>query len=215
MIVEEIMQVEVHTLHASHTVGDAAQLMTELDIRHIPIINEKKEVIGLVTEHDIKHALVDHYSEDEVAKVRGTALEEVMTKNPLIGHPLDLVEDVAFTFYEAKISCLPIVSKGALVGLVTTTDLLYTYIELTGANRPSSKIDLRVTDKAGTLHQISKIFMEHKANVLSVLIYPDGDNEESRIVSIRLQVINPLSIIQALREDGFEVLWPNVPGIPL
>lgn len=55
-----------------------------------------------------------------------------MVKDPLIGHPLDFVEEVALTFYETKIGCLPIVSGGKLVGIVTTTDLLYTYIELTG-----------------------------------------------------------------------------------
>ncbi|MGM9951582.1 MAG: acetoin utilization protein AcuB, partial [Lysinibacillus sp.] len=37
----------------------------------------------------------------------------------------------------------------------------------------------------------------------------------SRILSIRLQVMNPLAIIDDLRKDGFDVLWPNLPGIKL
>ena len=69
-----------------------------------------------------------------------------MVKDPLIGHPLDFVEEVALTFYESKVGCLPIVSGGKLVGIVTTTDLLYTYIELTGATEPGSKIEIRVSD---------------------------------------------------------------------
>ena len=71
----------------------------------------------------------------------------------------------------AKISCLPIVSGGKLIGIVTTSDLLYTYIELTGANKPSSKIDIRVTDKPGTLSDIMNIFKNHKANILSVFVF--------------------------------------------
>ena len=37
--------------------------------------------------------------------------EDIMTKNPIIGHPLDFVEEAAVTFYENKIGCLPIVSE--------------------------------------------------------------------------------------------------------
>ena len=36
-------------------------------------------------------------------------------------------------FYERQIGCLPIISSGEIVGIVTRTDLLYTYVELTGA----------------------------------------------------------------------------------
>ena len=31
----------------------------------------------------------------------------------------------------------------------------------------------------------------------------------------RVQTMNPLSLIEDLKHDGFEVLWPNLPGIPL
>ncbi|MCT6925839.1 acetoin utilization AcuB family protein [Metasolibacillus sp.] len=215
MIVEEMMQRNVHALLPTNTVGEAAHLMREHDIRHIPIVNVDNEVIGIITEHDVKYAFPDDVEEQEKATIKNTPLNNIMVKNPIVGHPLDLVEEAALTLYEAKISCLPIVSRNQLVGLITTTDLLYTYIELTGAHKPSSKIDIRVSDKAGVLHDISKIFMHHKVNVLSVLIYPDTGNEENRIVSVRLQIINPLAIIQDLRKAGFDVLWPNVPGIQI
>lgn len=213
MIVEEIMNTAVYTLQPSNTVRDAVRLMREEKIRHVPIVDEQKVVVGIITEHDIKNALPSCLREEPNSTIYDAAINEIMVKNPLVGHPLDFVEEVALTFYEAKISCLPIVSGGELVGIVTTTDLLYTYIELTGAHKPGSKIDIRVTDRPGILSDVTQVFADHKANVLSVLVYPDGENENSRILSIRLQVINPLAIIGDLREQGFDVLWPNLPGI--
>ncbi|MER2106160.1 MAG: acetoin utilization AcuB family protein [Solibacillus sp.] len=213
MIVEEIMNTQVYTLKPANTVRDAVRLMREEKIRHVPIVDEKRAVVGIITEHDIKNALPSCLREEPNSTIYDAAIENIMVKNPLVGHPLDFVEEVALTFYEAKISCLPIVSGGELVGIVTTTDLLYTYIELTGAHKPGSKIDIRVTDRPGILSDVTQIFADHKANVLSVLVYPDGENENSRILSIRLQVINPLAIIRDLREQGFDVLWPNLPGI--
>lgn len=181
----------------------------------MPIVNGNNEVVGIVTEHDIKNALPSCLREEPNSTIYDAPIDDIMVKNPIVGHPLDFVGDVALTFYDAKISCLPIVSGGELIGIVTTTDLLYTYIELTGAHKPGSKIDIRVTDRSGVLFDVTKIFNNHKANVLSVLIYPDSENKENRILSIRLQVINPLAIIKDLRAQGFDVLWPNLPGITL
>lgn len=212
MIIEEIMNKDVYSLLPSNTVKDAIQLLKEKKIRHLPIVDDQNYVVGIITQHDLKNILPTSLTDDENQVTYDTTLDKIMVKNPLIGHPLDSVEDVALTLYESKISCLPIVTGGKLVGIVTTTDLLYTYIELTGANKPSSKIDIKVTDKPGILSNIAEVFKKHKANVLSVLVYPDSENDHSKILSIRVQIINPLLIIEDLRKEGFHVLWPNLPG---
>lgn len=213
MIVEKIMRKDVYTLKPTNTVKDALKLMREKRIRHIPILDDNENLIGLVTEHDVKNALPANIKESIDLKFSETPIEEIMVKDPIIGHPLDLVEEVALTFYETKIGCLPIVSGGKLVGIVTTTDLLYSYIELTGANQPSSKLEIRVHDKPGELSIITEVFKKHKANVLSLYIYPDPEIDGCRILSIRARILNPLTIIEDLRKEGFTVLWPNLPGV--
>ena len=215
MIVEEIMKRDIHTLLPENTVRDAVRLMREEKVRHVPIVSSDNTVVEIITKKKKKNALPSCLREEPNSIIYDAPIEEIMVKNPIVGHPLDFVEEVASIFYDAKISCLPIVSAGKLVGIVTTTDLLYTYIELTGAHQPGSKIDIRVSNRPGMLFEISKVFQENKANVVSVLVYPDGDNTKSRIVSVRLQVINPLHIIEDLRKQGYDVLWPNLPGISL
>lgn len=213
MIVEKIMRKNVYTLKPTNTVKDALKIMHEQRIRHIPILDDNENIIGLVTEHDVKNVLPANIKESIDLKFSEIPIEEIMVKDPIIGHPLDLVEEVALTFYETKIGCLPIVSGGKLVGIVTTTDLLYSYIELTGANQPSSKLEIRVHDKPGELSIITEVFKKHKANVLSLYIYPDPEIEDCRILSIRARILNPLTIIEDLRKEGFTVLWPNLPGV--
>ena len=134
-----------------------------------------------------------------------------MTKNPVIAHPMDFVEEVALTFYEQQIGCLPIVSSGELVGFITETDLLYKYIELTGAHQPGSQIEIRVPDRSGILFEVSKVFYDQQVNILSVLVYPDKQNSTHKILVFRVQTMNPLAIITNLRKEGFDVLWPNTP----
>ncbi|MFJ7954349.1 acetoin utilization AcuB family protein [Lysinibacillus sp. NPDC096418] len=215
MIVEEIMNHEPYTLAPSNTVREALKMMREKKVRHLPVVDEEYHVLGVITERDIKEALPSSLQEEPNSPVFEATVDEVMVKNPLIGHPLDFVEEVALTFYESKVGCLPIVSAGKLVGIVTTTDLLYTYIELTGATEPGSKIEIRVTDTPGVLFEITKIFTDHHANVQSVLVYPDSENTQNKILSVRVRTLNPLAMIEDLRKAGFDVLWPNLPGVPL
>lgn len=215
MIVEEIMNHEPFTLAPTNTVREALKKMREKKVRHLPVVDAENHVLGVITERDIKEALPSSLQEEPNSPVFEATVEEVMVKNPLVGHPLDFVEEVALTFYESKVGCLPIVSGGQLVGIVTTTDLLYTYIELTGATEPGSKIEIRVNDTPGVLFEITKIFADHHANVQSVLVYPDSENTQNKILSVRVKTLNPLAMIEYLRKAGFDVLWPNLPGVPL
>ncbi|MEQ6854724.1 acetoin utilization AcuB family protein [Lysinibacillus capsici] len=215
MIVEEIMNDKPYTLAPINTVQEALKLMREKKVRHLPVVDDEHHVLGVITERDIKEVLPSSLQDEPNSPIFNAKVEDIMVKDPLIGHPLDFVEEVALTFYESKIGCLPIVSGGKLVGIVTTTDLLYTYIELTGATEPGSKIEIRVSDTPGVLFEITKIFHQHHANVQSVLVYPDSENTQNKILSVRVKTLNPLAMIEDLRKEGFDVLWPNLPGVSL
>ena len=213
MLIEEIMKTNIFTLKSSNTIKDAARIMRSNKIRHLPIVNDENNLVGLLTERDLKNALPSPLVKTAVENIYEQTLEKLMITSPIVCHPLDFVEETALIFYENRIVCLPVVSGGKLVGIVTANDLLYTYIEITGATKPSSQIEIRVNDRAGTLHDVTKVFAKHHASILSVLVYPDSQHEEKKILSIRVKVINPLPIIDDLRKEGFDVLWPNMPGI--
>ncbi|MBB4824285.1 acetoin utilization protein AcuB [Sporosarcina luteola] len=210
MLVEEIMKKEVVTLTIAHTVRDALQIMRDHKIRHLPILNEGK-LVGVVSDRDLKQAAPSLLAEVDQQPL-DMPLTKIMTSNPITAHPMDFVEESAVLFYEHQIGCLPIVSGGRLVGIITETDLLYNYIELTGAHQPGSQIEVRVPNVPGILFEVSKVFQEQNTNVLSVLVYPDKENKDNKILVIRLKTMNPLQTIQGLKESGFEVLWPNFPG---
>lgn len=210
MLLEEIMKTAVHTLAPSQTVQDVLDLFEDKRIRHAPVVEDGK-VVGVVTERDLKDALPSRFSVSPKINAYEMKVSEIMTKNPITGHPMDFVEETALTFYDQKIGCLPVVSHDKLVGFLTETDLLYKYIELTGAHQPGSHIEIRVPNRSGVLYEVSKVFYNHKVNVLSVLVYPDKKNNANKVLVFRIQTMNPLAIIDDLQKEGFDVLWPNTP----
>lgn len=212
MLVEEIMKTDVHTLSSDQTVQDVMELFKEKRIRHAPVVDEGK-VVGIVTDRDLKDAVPSRFTLSPKGEPYKKQVAEIMTPNPVTSHPLDFVEEVAMIFYEHKIGCIPVVSNQKLVGFLTETDLLYTFIELTGAHQPGSQIEVRVKNRSGILYEVSKVFHQQNVNVLSVLVYPDRENSNNKILVFRVQTMNPLAIISDLRKEGFDVLWPTMPQV--
>lgn len=212
MLIEEIMKTDVHTLSSDQTVQEVLELFEENRIRHVPIVDNGK-VVGIVSERDLKEALPSRFTVAPKGLPYKKKIQEIMTKNPVTAHPLDFVEEVALIFYEQQIGCLPVISDNKLVGILTETDLLYTYIELTGAHQPGSQIEVRVKDRSGVLYEVSKVFHNQQINVLSILVYPDRENKDQKILVFRVQTMNPLALISDLRKEGFDVLWPDMPQI--
>ncbi len=213
MIVEEIMQRQVYTLKADDPIAKGWKLCNLHHIRHFPVVDEDMKVIGIVSDRDLRDAspsiLHDcNRKQEELEKPVST----VMTREVITGHPLDFVEEISAIFYEEEIGCMPIIRDQKLVGIVTATDLLNTFVRLTGANQPGSQLEVKVPNKAGILAEVTAVIGRHKVNVSSVLVYP-GKTDDYKILVFRVQTINPMNIIHDLKGEGYEVLWPNLPGV--
>jgi acetoin utilization protein AcuB len=212
MKVEEIMKTDVITLIPDDTIATAVETMKTQKIRHIPIVDEDRKVIGIISDRDIKDASPSIFHRDEHLDAFQMPLKTIMKTEVITGHPFDFVEEIAALFYEHRIGCLPIIKEGKLVGIVTETDLLHTFVQLTGAHQPGSHIEVKVPNRSGMLAEVAAVFQKRNINILSALVYPDKNNQFSILV-FRVQTMNPTGIITDLKNEGYEVLWPNLPGI--
>ena len=101
------------TLDAQSTVGDAQMIVKKNKIGGIPIIDASNNLIGIVTNRDLR------FQKDQFMK-----LDDIMTKKLItakVGIGLDEAEKI---LKKHKIEKLPIVEKGQLVGLITYKDIL-------------------------------------------------------------------------------------------
>ena len=103
------------TLHVKSTVGDAARIMREYKIGGIPVVDEDRKLIGIITNRDLRFQ-----------KKMNVPVSDIMTKENLItaDTTVDLhkAEDI---LQQHKIEKLPIVdNEGRLSGLITYKDIL-------------------------------------------------------------------------------------------
>lgn len=211
MLVKQIMKKDIITLSSKHSIRDALITMKQNSIRHIPIVKEEDILIGIITERDVKDASPSIFQLELKEDFLNKSIDTIMSTNLITGHPLDFVEEIAAILIEHKIGCLPILQNKKLVGIITKSDLLHTFVKLTGADQPASHIEVRVPNRAGQLAKVSSIFQNHSINISSVLVYPDID-EQYKILVFRIQTINVNVILKELMNEGYHVLFPNVMG---
>jgi len=102
------------TLSKDATVRDAKAMMAEFRIGGIPVVNDEKELIGIITNRDLRFE-----------KNNDRLIDEVMTKENLVTtEPNGTMDEAESILQEYKIEKLPVVDKdNKLVGLVTYRDI--------------------------------------------------------------------------------------------
>lgn len=213
MLVEEIMNKDVVTLTKDATIKDAMNTLNEHRIRHIPIVDEKNQVIGIVSDRDIRDAGPSTLDKDHKVNL-DQPISIIMKRDVFTAHPLDFVEEISSDFYEYNIGCLPIVEDDRLVGIVTETDMLHTLVRLMGAHQPSSQIEVRVENITGKLAEIAALFKKNNVNITSVLVYPCKD-PNYKILVFRVQTMDPRSIIADIEREGYTIVLPQMPGVDI
>jgi acetoin utilization protein AcuB len=99
-------------------------LMEENSIRHLPVINENEEAIGIITDRDVSTVRSFAFSEDISAV-------DLMTPDPLTVSSGTSLIDAAFEMSEVKIGSLIVNDEhGRVMGIFTSTDGLNALVEV-------------------------------------------------------------------------------------
>jgi CBS domain-containing protein len=64
--IEEIMSRNLLTISSNATIGQAAELMLEQKVSGLPVVDEKKQLVGIITESDIFRMVVHAWREVEI-----------------------------------------------------------------------------------------------------------------------------------------------------
>ncbi|GAB2554038.1 CBS and ACT domain-containing protein [Gracilibacillus alcaliphilus] len=208
MLVKDIMKRDVITITEEDTVATALQLLQKHHIRHIPVIDEKKQVIGIVSDRDVRDASPSILDAERDETILTRSIKEVMTSPVVTTHPLEFFEEVATIFYQKEFACLPVVRNKQLVGMITEKDMLQTFIQLTGTHSPSTQMELKVPDRVGVLADVCQYFKQHHIKIVSVYGYPDPKTAGYKVLVFRIQTINPMPVIRAFEESEFDILYP-------
>lgn len=209
MLVGEIMAKNTLVLSRNDSVHKAFLLLKDNKIRHLPVV-ERKKVVGIVTDRDIRHFIVPRRDPRTKGKfnyqLRELTVEEVMTPDPITVTPDTNIEQVARLLLKHKIGGLPVIDeKQRLIGIVTEEDTLRVFVELMGILVSDKRIDVTMDTRPRTFERVCQIMQNHGASVVSVGLSP-AKKKGKRTYYFRISVRELELVIAALNREGFPTI---------
>jgi len=135
MKLRNVMRRDVVTVDTATTVGDAFGRMSKHGIRHVPVLHDTK-LVGMLSERDVLHVRASADNGEWWHVPVGIAA----TRPARTAHPDDSLTEIAARFAQEKIGALVVVETGAIVGIVTPSDVLEAEVQQAMAPRRSGHV---------------------------------------------------------------------------
>jgi len=130
MKVYQLMSRNVVTVGPSDSCLEAVVRMHRARVRHLPVVDAMGDLIGVVTDRDLRHHLFDPRVYQQVGTIAVDILLKAVPVSDIMSSPVlsvesdDEVVEAARIMLEDKVGSLPVLENDRVVGIVTETDVL-------------------------------------------------------------------------------------------
>ena len=213
MFVSETMATDLITVEAETTLADAKGLMQDNNIRHLPVVDSKGKLLGIVTDRDMRDAQPSSLLDSEAyertyVQVMQHKVKDIMTEDPLTISVFYTLQDTLLVMGKKKVGALPVIDEdGYLMGIMSTRDLLRSFTNIMGIGEPGTLLCILVKEQPGQMKKIVDIVTEENVSLGSVMVARYWDKEK-RAVFPYLMTNNVVKIKEKLTAAGFELFDP-------
>lgn len=127
MHVEQWMTKSVMTLKPQDSLQHAHDRLRKYRINQFPVVRDGR-LVGIITDRDVRDAYpssLRHIRAQDITEfAEARTVEEIMTHEVVTISPHATIREAALRLRQSRLSALPVVNEGTLVGIITRSDLL-------------------------------------------------------------------------------------------
>ncbi len=172
MLVGERMSKPVITIRPETTMPEALDLMHKEHVRRLPVVNQRGEMVGIVSETNLLKASPSEATSLSIYEITyllsKLTVDRLMTKKVITVTEDTPVEEAARIMADNEIGGLPVMRGNALVGMITETNLFHIFLELLGARCAGIRVTVSLPDKPGELANLTKAIHAIGGNIIAL-----------------------------------------------
>ncbi|KPH21424.1 MULTISPECIES: CBS domain-containing protein [Rhodococcus] len=124
MRARDIMSSPVTTIDQARSVGDCLREIARSGFSALPVVDEQKRLVGIVSEGDLLRSGFERLSQEHATESTEQSVADVMTQ-PVVAMTEDVVvNDIASEMLRSGLRAVPIVRERDVIGVVTRQDLI-------------------------------------------------------------------------------------------
>ena len=209
MLVKNRMTLNPVTISSGASYAEAFDIIRESEFRHLPVVDKKGKLVGIVAETDLLHASPSSATTLSIYELNyllaNLLVEEVMSSPALTVADEAPLEEAARIMIEEKIGCLPVVRGDELVGVITETDIFKALVEVLGGEEAELRVTLRVADARGRPARSAGVIAGLGGNIHSMASFR-GDDPSHVYITFRLEGVEEETLLPALESAGEKVV---------
>ncbi|MBI2388442.1 MAG: CBS domain-containing protein [Deltaproteobacteria bacterium] len=122
MIAADVMTNDPRTVRVNDSIGEAWQVFRELDIRHVPVVNDDGDLVGILSDRDLSGRT------RESLPVSTLRVADVMSGSVVAVNPQTDLREVIEALLEHRIGAIPVVDgESKVVGIISYVDVLRSF----------------------------------------------------------------------------------------
>jgi len=209
MRVRDCMKTEVITVDVHTPIMAALETMKHNHIKRLPVTKGGK-FAGLVTRSMIRDASPSEATSLSVWELNyllsKMTVGDIMVKDPMTVSPDLPLEEAIWQGKSHDIGAFPVLEKGELVGIITTSDISGMVSSALGLGEEGNK---RITiessgERFGYIQELAAIFDAHKIPLLSMMSVPKSKKGDWRFI-LRIKADDAAVAVEDLKKKGFRV----------
>jgi len=158
MLVSEWMTKEPRTVAPETAVMEAMQFLRDGGYRRLPV-TRNGVLVGIVTDRDLKEATPSKATTLSIYELNyllsKLKVKDVMVSPVITVRSDDTIEQAALLMEEHRVSGLPVLDGGTLVGILTITDLMRALVSFLALREGGTRVTVDMPDEPGVLAKIA------------------------------------------------------------
>ncbi|OIP50413.1 MAG: prohead protease [Desulfobacterales bacterium CG2_30_60_27] len=166
----ELMSAPVIAVAPDMVIQDANQMLTRYNITVLPVLNEKKEILGLISRRVMEKAIFHGLGQQ--------AVSEYMTTDFATLPPTATLAEIQQIIIENRQRFIPVVEQGEVKGVITRTDLLNLLVT-NPANLPKNLLDAQEQPSIARQRNLNQLMVETLGKKTIVLLRTIGETAQN------------------------------------